>query len=70
MRCGPDHHTINFVRGKRTQMHHVAFELKDWSQVQSACDFLGSKNIPIIRVGAATAPVTISTRITAILMTR
>jgi catechol 2,3-dioxygenase-like lactoylglutathione lyase family enzyme len=48
MRCGPDHHTINFVRGKRTQMHHVAFELKDWSQVQSACDLLGSKNIPII----------------------
>ena len=48
MRCGPDHHTINFVRGKRTQMHHVAFELKDWAQIQSACDFLGSKNIPII----------------------
>jgi hypothetical protein len=48
MRCGPDHHTINFVRGKRTQMHHVAFELKDWPQVQSACDFLGSKKIPII----------------------
>lgn len=48
MRCGPDHHTINFVRGKRTHMHHVAFELKDWGQVQSACDFLGSKNIPII----------------------
>ena len=48
MRCGPDHHTINFVRGKRTQMHHVAFELKDWPQVQSACDFLGGKKIPII----------------------
>ncbi len=48
MRCGPDHHTINFVRGKRTQMHHVAFELKDWPQVQAACDFLGSKKIPII----------------------
>ena len=48
MRCGPDHHTINFVRGKRTQMHHVAFELKDWAQVQSACDFLGGKNIPLI----------------------
>ena len=46
MRCGPDHHTINFVRGKRTQMRHVAFELKDWSQVQSACDFLGSKIFP------------------------
>jgi catechol 2,3-dioxygenase-like lactoylglutathione lyase family enzyme len=48
MRCGPDHHTINFVQGKRTHMHHVAFELKDWAQVQSACDFLGSKNIPLI----------------------
>src|SRR5436190_979194 len=45
MRCGPDHHTVNFVRGKRTQMHHIAFELKDWAQVQSACDFLGARNI-------------------------
>ena len=48
MRCGPDHHTINFVRGKRTQMHHVAFELKDWAQIQSAMDFLGSKNVQLI----------------------
>jgi catechol 2,3-dioxygenase-like lactoylglutathione lyase family enzyme len=48
MRCGPDHHTINFVRGKSIKMHHVAFELKDWAHVQTACDFLGSKNIPII----------------------
>jgi catechol 2,3-dioxygenase-like lactoylglutathione lyase family enzyme len=48
LRCGPDHHTVNFVRGMRTQMHHVAFELKDWAQVQAACDFLGSRKIPII----------------------
>jgi catechol 2,3-dioxygenase-like lactoylglutathione lyase family enzyme len=48
MRCGPDHHTVNFVRGKTTQMHHIAFELKDWAQVQNACDFLGSKSIPLI----------------------
>jgi catechol 2,3-dioxygenase-like lactoylglutathione lyase family enzyme len=48
MRCGPDHHTVNFVRGKRTQMHHIAFELKDWSHILTACDFLGSKNIPLI----------------------
>jgi len=48
MRCGPDHHTVNFVRGKTTRMHHIAFELKDWAQVQQACDFLGSKNIPLI----------------------
>lgn len=48
LRCGPDHHTINFVRGKTTKMHHVAFELKDWAHVQHACDFLGSKNIQLI----------------------
>jgi catechol 2,3-dioxygenase-like lactoylglutathione lyase family enzyme len=48
MRCGPDHHTVNFVRGKRSHMHHVAFELKDWSHILSACDFLGGKNIPLI----------------------
>ena len=54
LRCGPDHHTVNFVRGKRTQMHHIAFELKDWAQVQSACDFLGSKQIPD-HLGAGTA---------------
>jgi catechol 2,3-dioxygenase-like lactoylglutathione lyase family enzyme len=48
MRCGPDHHTVNFVRAKTARMHHIAFELKDWAQVQSACDFLGSKDIPLI----------------------
>jgi catechol 2,3-dioxygenase-like lactoylglutathione lyase family enzyme len=48
MRCGPDHHTVNFVRGKTTKMHHVAFELKDPSQLLAACDFLGGKNIPLI----------------------
>ncbi len=47
LRCGPDHHTINFVRGQRIHMHHIAFELKDWAQVQSAMDFLGQKNINI-----------------------
>ena len=48
LRCGPDHHTVNFVRGKRTQMHHVAFELKDWAHIQAACDFLGLNKIPLI----------------------
>jgi catechol 2,3-dioxygenase-like lactoylglutathione lyase family enzyme len=48
LRCGPDHHTVNFVRGKTVHMHHIAFELKDWAQVQVACDFLGASNMPII----------------------
>jgi len=48
MRCGADHHTINFTTGRSTRMHHIAFELKDWMHVQTACDHLGSKDVPII----------------------
>ena len=48
MRCGSDHHTINFATGKSSRMHHMAFELKDWSHVLNACDHLGLSNIPII----------------------
>ena len=32
MRCNPDHHTVNFVRGKTTRMHHIAFELNRKSE--------------------------------------
>ena len=48
LRCGPDHHTVNFVTGKSRKMHHMAFELKDWSHMQQACELLGKKRIPII----------------------
>jgi catechol 2,3-dioxygenase-like lactoylglutathione lyase family enzyme len=48
MRCGTDHHTINFATGKSTRMHHMAFELRDWAHVQVACDHLGRMNVPII----------------------
>jgi len=47
LRCGVDHHTVNFVTGKRMQMHHMAFELKDWAHMQQACDLLGERRIPI-----------------------
>ena len=48
LRCNPDHHTVNFIKGSTAELHHIAFELKDWAQVLSACDFLGGRNIPII----------------------
>lgn len=47
MRCGPDHHTVNFVRGEKTRLAHIAFEAKDMSHILSACDLLGQKQIPI-----------------------
>ena len=48
MRCGPDHHTINFLSGRQTKMHHIAFEVKDFAHIQAACELFGEKKIPII----------------------
>jgi len=48
LRCNADHHTVNFLRGKRVRMHHIAFELRDFSHLESACDLLARKDVPII----------------------
>jgi hypothetical protein len=48
MRCNPDHHTVNFIRGKRAKMHHIAFEVRDFSAVEQGCDVLSFHRIPII----------------------
>ena len=48
MRCNADHHIVNFVRGADTKMHHMAFELRDFSHMQNACDLLAQRNIPIL----------------------
>jgi catechol 2,3-dioxygenase-like lactoylglutathione lyase family enzyme len=48
LRCGVDHHTANFIRGPNARMHHIAFEVKDTSQLANACDLLGRKNLEIV----------------------
>jgi catechol 2,3-dioxygenase-like lactoylglutathione lyase family enzyme len=47
MRCGFDHHTINFIRGD-TGLHHIAFELRDAHHVHHACDLLGRRGTDIL----------------------
>ena len=48
MRCNPDHHTVNFVKGKRATLHHFAFQLRDFSHLENGCDVLSLNRIPII----------------------
>ena len=48
MRCNADHHTVNFIRGTTSKMHHMAFELKDFIHLQNSCDLFGQQKIPII----------------------
>ena len=48
LRCGPDHHTVNFLRGPQVRMQHFAFELMDWAHVQRACDILARNGYPLL----------------------
>ena len=48
LRCGHDHHTVNFAAAHSTKLHHMAFELKDWAHIGAACEILGRRNMPII----------------------
>jgi catechol 2,3-dioxygenase-like lactoylglutathione lyase family enzyme len=48
LRCGPDHHTVNFRTGDKNFMHHIAFELKDWAHLGLACETLGRHKRPIL----------------------
>jgi catechol 2,3-dioxygenase-like lactoylglutathione lyase family enzyme len=48
LRCGPDHHTVNFRTGDKNFMHHIAFELRDWAHLGLACETLGRHKRPIL----------------------
>jgi catechol 2,3-dioxygenase-like lactoylglutathione lyase family enzyme len=48
LRCNPDHHTVNFIRGSKINTHHIAFELKDFAHhMQDACELLALRKMPI-----------------------
>jgi catechol 2,3-dioxygenase-like lactoylglutathione lyase family enzyme len=48
LRCGPDHHTVNFVHDEVPQLHHIAFEVKDWAEIQRACEWLARNDIHLV----------------------
>lgn len=48
LRCSPDHHTINFVRYETPALHHIAFEVKDWSELHRACEVLAKNRIQLV----------------------
>jgi catechol 2,3-dioxygenase-like lactoylglutathione lyase family enzyme len=48
LRCGVDHHTVNFLRGDTPGIQHIAFELRDTAHMLAACDLLARKRIKIL----------------------
>src|SRR5713226_7264373 len=47
LRCSRDHHTVNFLRDARTAIHHIAFEVRDWSDIKRASDLLAKNKIQL-----------------------
>jgi catechol 2,3-dioxygenase-like lactoylglutathione lyase family enzyme len=48
LRCGPDHHTVNFVNYETPRLHHIAFEVKDWAELQRGCEILQKNGIQLV----------------------
>jgi catechol 2,3-dioxygenase-like lactoylglutathione lyase family enzyme len=48
MRCNTDHHTLNFIIDKKPQLHHIAFEVIDWSEIHKAIDYLAHNKIHLV----------------------
>lgn len=46
LRCSVDHHTINFFKGKK-RLAHLAFEVKDFSELVRGSDLLIRNNFPL-----------------------
>jgi len=48
LRCGVDHHTLNFVRFEEPRLHHIAFEVKDWSELQRGIEILRKNGVHLV----------------------
>lgn len=48
MRCNADHHTLNFVTDENPRLHHVAFEVLDWSEINKVCDWLARNKTHLV----------------------
>ena len=48
LRCNTDHHTLNFIIDDKPQLHHIAFEVKDWAEIQRAAETLARHDIHLV----------------------
>lgn len=48
MRCGPEHHTLNFLQAPKPSMHHVAFEVRDTAHLNASCDHLALAGVGVV----------------------
>ncbi|HZU17757.1 MAG TPA: VOC family protein [Candidatus Dormibacteraeota bacterium] len=45
LRCGTDHHGLAFLPGKRSTLHHHAYDVGDWGQIKLVLDALCRRQV-------------------------
>ncbi len=48
LRCNTDHHSLNFIIDEKPQLHHIAFEVIDWSEIHKAVDYLAHNKVHLV----------------------
>ncbi len=48
MRCGHEHHTLNFVQSDRARMQHIAFEMQNAAALTQSCDVLAEAGLNLL----------------------
>lgn len=49
LRCNADHHSLNLLRSENNKrLHHIGWELRDWANIQTACDSLARNDYPLV----------------------
>jgi catechol 2,3-dioxygenase-like lactoylglutathione lyase family enzyme len=49
LRCNADHHSVNLLRSENNRrLHHIGWELRDWANIQVACDWLARNDFPLV----------------------
>ena len=48
LRCGVDHHTVNFVYDAKPQLHHIAFEVRDWSELHRSSEHFAKNGLNLV----------------------
>ena len=44
LRCNADHHALNFLMDDGPRLHHIAFEVQDWSELKRSMDKMAERS--------------------------
>lgn len=48
MRCNPDHHGVAWIKADRCKLHHLAWEMQDWSALRVSADHMLNNGVRIL----------------------